>query len=196
VLYDFGLYVSNPGKTGLVTQTGLGTLDERGAWWSFVRFLVDQFASDTSLAAADAFTRALVQTNLRGVSNITASTGTAFDQLSRRWVLANYVSDLPGFTATASMKYKHWAFRSAYPAIKASCPLIPSAFQATYPLAPGPVAGAAINVSGTIYAGSAGTYQRAVQPPSGGAFTVLYSDGAGAVLQEAITPRLQIIRIR
>ena len=195
-LYDFGRFVANPGNTGLVTITSLGTLDERGAWWSFVRFLVDQYAADTSLAAADAFTRALVQTNLRGVSNVTTVTGQTFESLSRRWLLANYVSDLPGFTAPATMKYKHWTFRSAFPAVVASCPSLAFDFPSTYPLAPVPTAGGAINVAGTIYAGSAGTYVRAVQPPAGGPFTLLFSDGSGAALQASMTPRLQVMRIR
>ena len=196
VLYDFGLYVANPGATGLVTLTGLGTLDERGAWWSFVRFLVDQFASDTSQAAADAFTRRIDQTNLRGVSNIVNATGTSFDLLSRRWVLANYVSDLPGFAAPATMKYKHWAFRTAYPRLKARCPTIPNAFQPTYPLVATASAGSAINAVGTMYAGSAGTYRRALQGPNGPSFTLLFSDGSGATLQSSIVPKLQVIRIR
>ncbi|HUL02615.1 MAG TPA: hypothetical protein VLV16_05220 [Gemmatimonadales bacterium] len=195
-LYNFGLFVQNPGKTGLVTLTGLGTLDERGAWWSFVRFLVDQFAADTSLAAGDAFTRSLVQTNLRGTSNITTVTGQSFDVLSRRWLLANYVSDLPGFTAAPTMKYKHWAFRTAYPAINASCPDPRAPLPNAYPLAPAPIAGAGISVAGTMYASSAGTYQLAAQPPAGSPFTLLLSDGAGAALQQTVTPRLQVIRIR
>jgi len=196
VLYDFGLYVANPGATGLVMLTGLGTLDERGAWWSFVRFIVDQYAADTSLAAADAFTRRLDQTALRGTSNIVNVTGQPFDLLSRRWVLANYVSDLPGFAAPATMKYKRWAFRSAYPQLKASCATIPAAFQGTYPLVAPGVPGPALNVVGTMYAGSAGTYQRVLQGPSGASFTLLFGDGTGALLDPSVVPKLQVIRIR
>jgi len=196
VLYDFGRYVANPGNTGLVTLTGLGTLDERGAWWSFVRFLVDQYAADTSNAAADAFTRNLVGTNLRGVANVTAVTAQPFETLSRRWVLANYVSDLPGFTAPANMKYKHWSFRAAFPLVHDACSSLPADFPSTYPLEPSPTAGSATNAVGTMYAGSAGTYQLLVQAPSGPPFTLLFSDASGAVLQSSMVPRLQIMRIR
>ena len=198
-LYNFGLYLANPGASGLVASAGVGTLSERGAWWAFVRYLVDQFAADTSIAAAAAFTRAIDRTTATGTDNVIQRTGVQFATLAKRWVLANWVSDLPGFTAPSTMKYKHWAFRSDYPALHASCTSW-STFQRSppdaFPLAaPGGLA-AAINVSGTIYAGSAGTYQRALQGPGGAQFTLLFSDGSGAQLQGSVLPRLNVLRIR
>src|SRR6185436_20309315 len=63
-MYNLALYFAEPGTSPLVGTSGVGTLAERGADWSFVRYLVDRYASDTTLAAADAFTRALVMTHL------------------------------------------------------------------------------------------------------------------------------------
>jgi hypothetical protein len=198
-LYNFGLYLENPGASGLVITNGIGTLSERGAWWAFVRYLVDQFAADTGLAAAAVFTKLIDGTSATGTDNIAQRTGVPFATLARRWVLANWVSDLPGFTAPTVLKYKHWAFRSDYPALHASCTswsafqrLPPDAFPLQAPGGPG----AAINVSGTIYAGSAGTYQRALQGPNGAQFTLLFSDGTGALLQGSLLPRLNVLRIR
>ena len=77
------------------------------------------------------------------------------------------------------LKYKSSAFRSDYPALHASCTAwsTPSGrlrrrSRSTPPGGPGN----AINVTGTIYAGSAGTYQRALQEPGGGQFTLLFSE--------------------
>jgi hypothetical protein len=155
--------------------------------------LVDQYAADTSLSAAATFTRQLVQTTATGVNNVTQRTGTPFVTVARRWVLANWVSDLPGYTPPATMRYKTWAFRSAFPALNGWCT---AAIPATFPLAAPGGPGGAINVTGTMYAGSAGTYQRALQEPGGGQFTLLFSDGAGALLETVVVPRLNVFRIR
>jgi hypothetical protein len=196
-LFNFGLFLTKPGASTLVGESGIGGLADRGAYWAFVRYLVDQFAADTSLAAANAFTRQIDQTSLTGTDNVGARTGQPFATLARRWVLANWVSDLPdslpGYTAPATLRYKHWAFRSAYPRMHARCTAaLPDSFPLTAPGSPG----AAINVVGTIYAGSAGTYQRALQGPSGAQFTLLFSDGTGALLQASVLPRLNVLRIR
>ena len=139
------------------------------------------------------FTRQLVQTSATGTDNVVQRTGVPFATLAKRWVLANWVSDLPGFAAPSNLKYKTWAFRSAYPTLHASCT---AALPATFPLVAPGGPGAAINVTGTIYAGSAGTYQRALQAPGDGQFTLLFSDGTGALLQGSVLPRLNVIRIR
>jgi hypothetical protein len=193
-LYDFGLYLTNPGGYALVNESGIGGLAERGAAWAFVRYLVDQFAADTGLAAADAFTRQVEQTFSTGTANVAQVTGTPFATLARRWALANWVSDLPGFTAPAELKYTHWAFRTAFPALRLSCNsmLLPP----TFPLAASAGPGASISVSGSMHSGSAGAYHRALQGPSGGGFSVSFGDAAGVQLRGTVRPRLNVIRIR
>ena len=192
-LYNFGLYLTSPGASGLVASSGIGGLAERGAWWAFVRYLVDQFAADTGLAAAAAFTRQLAQTSATGADNVAQRTGVPFAILAKRWVLANWVSDLPGFTAPSTMKYKHWAFRSDFPALHASCN---QSLPATFPLAAPASPPAGINVVGTIFAGSAGTYQRALQGPGDAPIRLLFSDSTGAQLLGSVLPRLNVLRIR
>jgi len=192
-VYNFGEYLKNPGPVALVGETGIGGLADRGAYWAFVRYLVDQYAADTTIAAAGAFTRQLVQTNSTGTNNVSQRTGTPFATVARRWALANWVSDLPGYTAPARLRYKTWAFRSAFPALNGSCA---ASIPATFPLAAPGGPGNANNVTGTIYAGSAGTYQRALQEPSGAQFTLLFSEATGALLQTFVVPRLNVLRIR
>jgi hypothetical protein len=177
----------------MVDTSGYGSLPNRGVAWAFVRFLVDQFGSDTTLVAADAFTRQMDRTSLTGTANVSQVTGQTFATLARRWTFANWVSDLPGFAAPANMRYKKWAFRAAYPALYASCS---AALPSTYPLAAPGVAGGNINVSGTMYAGSAGAYVRALQGPGAGGFALLFSDANGGQILPTVAPRLNVLRIR
>jgi hypothetical protein len=199
-LYNYGEYLANPGAVGLVSESGIGALAERGADWAFIRYLVDQYAADTSLAAAGAFTRQLVQTTATGTSNVSQRAGAPFATVARRWVLANWVSDLPGYTAPARMRYKTWAFRSDYPALYASASCLvngaPPSFPATFPLTATAGPGGMISVTGAIYAGSAGPYQRALQGPNGGQFALLFSTGTGGLLDPVVVPRLNVLRIR
>src|SRR5213593_4698263 len=54
-MYNSGQYFTAPQSYFLVDTAGIGGLAERGAYWLFLHYLIDQFATDTSLAAADAF---------------------------------------------------------------------------------------------------------------------------------------------
>src|SRR5207244_11568289 len=72
--YDAGQYLANPESHFLVDTSGIGGLAERGAYWLFVRYLVDHFGGTGALADADAFTRTLVQTGFTGAANVTRHT--------------------------------------------------------------------------------------------------------------------------
>lgn len=186
-------YLTAPGMYALVDTAGVGGLANRGAGWLFVRYLTDRFASDTSLAAQNVITRALVQTTLTGTANVAQATGAPFATTVGEWALALWASDLPGFTAPDALKYKKWAFRSAYPKLRARCGnLIPP----TYVLTATAGAGASVNLSGSMGSGSAGAYQRALQGPGAASFTMLFSDATGAQLKATVLPRLNVLRIR
>jgi hypothetical protein len=133
-LYDASLYLSGPGNAFLLIPADNGTLADVGASWLFVRYLVDQYG--TSLPGM------LDQTTLTGAFNITTHTGAPdFSTLVARWALANWVSDLPGFTAPPELTYTSWSFRAEFDSLHTK---FPSHFSATYPLAPPAVrAGAA-----------------------------------------------------
>jgi len=193
-LYNAGLYFAAPGGHPLVDTAGIGGLAERGAWWLFLRYLVDRFASDTSLAMADAFTRQLEQTLSAGTLNVAQHTGRPFAAMARDWALANWVSDLPGFTAPDSLTYRHWAFRAAYPRLNAICN--PATTPATFPLVAAAGPGTTINLTGTMASGSPGGYQRALLGPGDAQFRLLFSDSTGARLRQTVLPRLNVLRIR
>src|SRR3989440_5675426 len=100
--------------------------------------MVDQFSSDTSRPANNLVTRALDGTTSIGTANVSNVTGTPFATLVERWALANYVSDLPAFTAPPELKYRRWRFRADYQTIRSIClariTTNPPPFPSAYPL--------------------------------------------------------------
>ncbi len=189
-------YLDSSGTHFLAFSAGIGTLAERGAAWLFVRYLADQYAADTSFASIAAFTRSLELTNLVGGAGIEAATGTSFATVVGRWALANYVSDLPGFTAPPELRYKSWRFRTTFPLLNAQCFKFrpPCPFAKPFPLTPPDSAGNAVSLSGSLRAGSA-WYALAFQRPSGPGFNLLFSGPGGNALSPTFVPQLNVIRI-
>ena len=191
-LFNAYQYLDSTGKHFLLPTEGIGSLAERGSAWLFVRYLADQFAADTTTASVSAFTKSMVRTTLTGAANVAAATGDPFDQTVSRWALANWVSDLPGFTAPAELRYTSWAFRTTYASLNSQRPDI---FPKAFPLSPTGSSGDSTDVSGTLLAGS-GKYHRAFQAPSAPGYMLLFSTSGGGPLPETVAPRLSIIRIR
>jgi hypothetical protein len=188
-LYEAYQYLTAPGRHSLLTTTELN-LGDVGAGWLFVRYLVDQYG-DTGMAGTT-FTRKLEQTSTTGATNVATQTGILFTTLVTRWALANWVSDLPGFSAPPELRYRSWSYRTTY----ASLHMQDSTdFPRAFPLVPTLSAGARVSLKGELYAGS-GAYARAVEPPTDPGFTLRLSDGAGGPLPVEILPRLNVIRIR
>ena len=181
--FDASQYLSTTGTSFLLIPFDNGTLADIGASWLFVRYLMDQ--SPGGLAGK------LVQTTLFGEANVAAQTGQNFSTLVSRWALANWVSDLPGFTAPPELSYTSFHFRAEFDSLYTK---FPSNFTPSYPLAPIASAGAQVNVSGNLDAGS-GLYVRALQGPGAPAFTLSFT-GSNATLFTSVVPRLTVIRIR
>jgi hypothetical protein len=158
----------------------------------FVRYLVDRFAVDTTLAAQNAVTRALDMTSVTGTNNVAQATGAPFATTVGEWALANWVSDAPGFTAPTALKYKKWKFRSAMGGGTQCGTSIPQSF----PLVAAAAAGPSVSLSGNMPSGSGAGYQRAFQGAAAASFTVLFSDSTGAQLKGTVLPRLNVLRIR
>lgn len=182
-LYDASQYLSGTGSASLLIGQDQGTLAEIGASWLFVRYLIDQYGSTLS--------GKLDQTALTGAANVQTQTGQTFTTLLERWALANWVSDLPNFTAPPELHYTSWHFRATFDSLHTQ---YPNKFPATYPLVPDSTAGSQVGLSGVLHAGS-GVYVRALQAPSAAAFTLQLS-GQGVLLPAYIGPRYQVIRIR
>ncbi len=183
-VYDAYQYMSATGTTPLLIPADTGSLAEVGASWLFTRFIVDQFG--------DSLAGKLVQTTLVGSANVAAKTAQPFDVTISHWGLANWVSDLPNFTAPPQLQYKVWHFRTTFTSLNAQDP---RDFPRPYPLVPPISGGSAVNLGGTLWAGS-GAYVRVVQPPGGAAFTLQFSANGASPVSPAIVPRLTVIRIR
>ena len=195
-VYNSGLYFGAPQNFFVVDSAGIGGLANRGAYWLFVRYLVDQLAP--TAGSANAVTRQLDGTFLTGAANVSnVAGGTPFATIVQRWGLANYVSDLPGFTAPPELEYATWKFRSDYQTIRTSCaPFVnTSSLPSQLPLLPPTLAGSAAQVSGVLRAGS-GDYYLMQQAPSAPSFTLLFSNSAGAALRTTIVPQLAILRLQ
>lgn len=185
-------YLDSTRNHFLLPADGIGTLTERGAAWLFVRYLVDRYSGGTSLLEWNTFTRRLLQTTNTGATNVATVTGQQFETVVTRWALANWVSDLPGFTAPAVLTYDSWAFRPTYESLNRQRSTV---FPKPFPLVPSASAGRAVSVSGTLRAGS-GIYHRALQAPGDPGFTLLFSTGGGGALSPTLIPRLNVIRIQ
>jgi len=190
-VYNAGQYFTAPQNYFLVDTVGIGGLANRGAYWLFVRYLVDQGAA--TLGSSDSVTRRLDMTNLTGAANVShAAGGTSFATIVERWALANYVSDLPGFAAPSELQYLTWQFRTAFPTLNNRCN---SKIPAQFPLAPPVLDATATHVSGMLRAGS-GSYYRLQHTAGAPQFTLLFSNSAGAALRTTLVPRLNVIRIQ
>jgi hypothetical protein len=181
---DAYLYMSDPEGSQLLFAADTGGLAPLGAGWLFVRYLVDQFGSTLP--------RRLVQTTQTGQTNVATQTGQPFEQTVSRWAFANWVSDLPGFTAPPELQYTSWHFRTTFASLHAQDD---STFARPYPLVPTISAADAVDISGTLNAGS-GTYLRVMQPPNSAAFTLHLANPRGTAIPQTVTPRLNVLRIR
>src|SRR2546428_5540852 len=193
-LHNAGQYFSAPQDHYLLATEGIGTLAEPGAMRLLGRYLLDPYAADQSLTARDVVTRRIDQTTLTGAANVEHVTGRPVAETATHWALANYVSDLPRFTPPPELQYKVRKFRTDYPTLSARCP-VPNNIPATFPLVPPVGPGSVVNVSDTLRAGS-GKYFRAQQSAGAIGFTLLFSDGQGFALPDALVPRLNVIRIK
>jgi hypothetical protein len=185
-------YLDSTGTHFLLAGSGIGSLAERGSAWLFVRFVADQFAADTTTAAVSAFTRGMVETGLTGAANVAAATGEAFSATAAKWVQANWVSDLPGFTAPPELQYRSWRFRTTYASLHAQNPTV---FPKPFPLTPTVGTSDSVLVTGVLRAGS-GVYHRIQQPPGGAGFLLLFSDANRRPLPPVTVPRLNVVRVR
>jgi len=183
-LYNYYLYLQDPGAVFLLPTEGTGSLEERGASWAFLRWLRDQYGED--------LTRRLDETDRTGANNVVTAAGEPFNKLAAQWFLANYVSDLPGFTAPARLTFQTWHFRTTYQSLHDQ---LPSRFPLAFPLVPPQFDGGTFAFNGTLLAGS-GDYFRVVQTAGQKGFTVLLTGPGGAALPAAIGARLNVIRIK
>jgi hypothetical protein len=177
-------FLVEPGSSG-------GTLQERGANWLFVRWLVDHFGADVTGAA---FTRSLVATNRLGAENVAATTGVPFSTLTPEWQLANYLDNLPGYVpGNGRLQYSSWNFRATFASFNQQAP---GSFPRPYPLVPDSTRTGVYSRQGTLRAGS-GPHVRIIQTANANPVTVQLTDGArNPIGSSTAAPRIAIARVR
>ena len=170
-----------------------GTLEERGASWYFLRWVLDQFATDTILGTD--LTQKLVRTAATGVANITTATGGDFSTMVPEWLLAAYLDDLPGFTPLSDrIKFKSWGLRGIWTNPVNQDPPLRGGFHG-FPLKPDVTSGIYTH-AGTLRGGS-GRHLRLSQPANGAAIDVQFvKTSAGEALDPALVARIGIARIQ
>jgi hypothetical protein len=183
-LFNAFKYLKSPGAVFTLPGEGVGSLEERGAAWLFVRWLTDQFGEPV--------VRRLSESALTGAANVEAAAGEPIGPLFAQWFLANYVSDLPDFTPPSRLQYTTWAFRTTYASLNEQDP---DDFDRPYPLVPELMRGGTFALFGTLRSGS-GEYLRVLLDPLQRGFTLEFTNDAGGALSPTIVPRLNVIRIR
>ncbi|MEP6590002.1 MAG: hypothetical protein ABJC19_02360 [Gemmatimonadota bacterium] len=181
-------YLNDPEATFLIApRSGTGSLAERGAAWLFVRWAADHFASDTLLGTS--LTRALVQTTQVGSESVASAAGIPFSTLVGEWQMANYTDNLPGFPQVGRLRYRTWDFRGVFGRNS------PAVFAKPYPLTPDSTSGS-YSRSGTLRGGS-GRHVRFKLPAGSPGVTVrLAGSTAGTRVNDAILPRIAVVRIQ
>ncbi|HEX8849503.1 MAG TPA: hypothetical protein VF761_08230 [Gemmatimonadaceae bacterium] len=86
-------YLHASTKHSVTTFAGMGTLEERGAAWLFLRWLGDQ--------KGEQIYKQLVQTNRRGIDNVSAAAGEPFPALFGDFGIATYADSIDGVPRTA-----------------------------------------------------------------------------------------------
>ena len=187
-------YLDTTSKHFLLPTAGIGTLAERGAAWLFVRYVVDKYAAASTQAGWNTLTRSLVGTSQTGAQNIAVVTGDPFATIVSRWALANYVTDRGG--APPELQYNSWNLHAVFASLHTQTQNnANSPFKKFYPLVPTSSAGRAVNLSGTLRAGS-GTYHLIDQPAGDPGFTLSFTAPTGDVITAGVVPRLNVIRLQ
>jgi len=167
-------------------------LEEYGAGWLFVRWLADHYAT-TATVGTD-LTQKLVATSRTGATNVTHVTGETFSSLVANWQLANYLDDLPGFTAADPLlQYQNLNLRSVYQQLFDQ-DTQRRVFDRAYPLLPDSTRGVYTR-TGTIKQGSA-HHLRLIQAGGAALIQVKLTGSAGAAISAQIAPRVAVVRIK
>jgi len=179
-------YFRDPGGTFLLATQGGGSLQERGAGWLFLRWLLDQHGEN--------LTRQLAETPLRGTANVEAATGRTMTQLLPEWFLANYVSDLlPDSIRPSPLTYTSWRFRTTYSSLHDQAKDL---FPLAFPLVPDTIrTTVGFDRSGVLRAGS-GDYFLLVMNPGDPGASLAFTGPGGEPLGSETDPRLEVVRLR
>ncbi|MBX6363671.1 MAG: IPT/TIG domain-containing protein [Gemmatimonadetes bacterium] len=182
---DFRLgyaYLENPSATTLVAADGNGSLEERGAGWLFVKYLIGRFGGDVP--------GRLVRTTRAGTDNVTAVTGTPWPVLFQDWAVALWADDAPELASTPLDR------RYTFPNLDLRRVLGQPALGGIYPLAPTGFGFTDFAASGTLPSASPAYYLIRATSSDPPPLSLSLGGDRGAAFTASASPQLAILRVR
>ena len=172
-------YLLAPRHKSVTTFAALGTLEERGAAWLFLRWLGDQ--------KGDQVYKQLVETSKRGTDNVASATGEPFPSLFGDFGIATYADSIDGVPRTAVPQRYRFTSRNTR-----------QIFARLFPTRPNPIATTQLGCTGS-----------SIQPMLQGTSTYFLTGGTpgcsgtridmaaadGTALPAALMPQLAIFRL-
>src|SRR5690606_12134009 len=104
------LYLADPGGASLINDEPPGSLEERGAQWLFIKYIMGHYGGTDLLGQ-------LTQTTLSGVANVTSATGRSWSALLADWSVALWADDAPelqGLTLDPRFTFPELNLREEY----------------------------------------------------------------------------------
>lgn len=177
-------FLKSPSSFFTIAASGTGSLEERGAAWLFMRWVVDTFG--------DNLPRELVETSRTGSGNVEAVTGEPISRLLSEWFLTNYVADLPELSVPSRLTYKTWNFRTLYEDLHRQAPAV---FDRPFPIVPPVFAGGAFQFSGVVRSGT-GDFLLVTQSGAAAGFTLSLANLSGQPLENTLDVMLNVFRTK
>jgi hypothetical protein len=125
------MYLLAPRGKSVTTFAALGTLEERGAAWLFLRWLGDQ--------KGDQIYRQLVETTKHGTDNVSSAAGEPFPALFGDFGIATYTDSIDGVPRSAVPVRYRFTSRNTR-----------QIFGRLYPLRPNPIATTQLSCDGSV----------------------------------------------
>ncbi|MEN8143308.1 MAG: IPT/TIG domain-containing protein [Gemmatimonadota bacterium] len=196
---NLSLHLQAPSDTAALLQTmdpgatdPNGTFRMRGAAWSFVRYLLDRFA--TPATEAD-FTRSIIQGSGNNRTNIEALTGSSFSDLVAEWsamLAAEGRTDIASFGPELTLT--SWDMFDMYDQFSLTVDPNTGTFGFGYGLSPALSAlSAGGSWAGNLFTGTA-QYARLTGGSDSGGTGIRFESDTGADLAASANPRLVVVR--
>ncbi|HET9985412.1 MAG TPA: IPT/TIG domain-containing protein [Longimicrobiales bacterium] len=171
-------YLQGPPGASLLAFESPGTLEERGAGWLFVDYLLGRFGG--SLLGR------LTQTSLASTANIGQQTGVAWNLLVNDWAVALYADDLGTPVVDARYTFPNFDLRRT---------LGQPAFGGTFPLKPVRPRFGDFLLSDTVLSGTA-AYVLLELPPGAAPLALGFAGPNGGAFAAGTAPQLAILRLQ
>ncbi|HWE42075.1 MAG TPA: hypothetical protein VG432_06205, partial [Gemmatimonadaceae bacterium] len=172
-------YLLAPRHKSVTTFAALGTLEERGAAWLFLRWLGDQ--------KGDQIFRQLVETSKRGTDNVATAAGEPFPALFGDFGIATYTDSIEGVPRTAVPVRYRFTSRNTR-----------QIFGRLFPTRPNPIATTQLNCTGaatqTMLQGTS-TYFLTGGSAGCSGTSVNMTAADGSALPSSLLPQLAIFRL-